>query len=391
MKLTSTQDNAADTGEHRLHENEFDAFSERLDHLSPNAPVTPVLVGLNILVFIVMVFNGAGILAPNAEVAIAWGSNFGPLTLDGQWWRLLSSTFIHFGIFHIALNMLALYQTGCMVERMYGSRRFLALYVFAGLTGSMASLLWNPVVNSAGASGAIFGVFGGLFVFMLNPKNGVPRSIMNAHRNSTLIFIAYNIFNGLAQSGIDNGAHFGGLLGGMFMGHLLARPITESSRFTVNRQQLMTAGIAGLLALGLMSFRLVFPSFNTQQELIFNRALTAYATQEQKAVIDTNRLFANDKVVTAERAAAVANTLEKSILPQWENLYQLVGQAKLSRASRQFKLQQLLLAYLDDRRNSCKLMIEGIRKNDSGLIFQAGLLLRDSAKQLAAMRKLSSQ
>ncbi len=389
--LTPTQNKPAYTGKPELHEDEFDAFSERLYRLSPAAPVTPVLVGLNILVFVFMAFKGAGILTPNADVAIAWGSNFGPLTLDGQWWRLLSSTFIHFGIFHIALNMLALYQTGCMVERMYGSKRFLALYVFAGLTGSMASLLWNPVVNSAGASGAIFGVFGGLFAFMFNPGNGVPRTIMKAHRNSTLIFIAYNIFNGLAQSGIDNGAHLGGLLGGMFMGHLLARPMTESARHTNYRQQLTTAGIAGLLALSLMSFRLILPGFDTRQELIFNRALTAYAAQEKKAVIDTNRLFANNKAITAEQADAVATALEKNILPQWENLYQLMAQARLSRTSRQFKLQQLLLAYLGDRRNSCKLMIEGIRRNDAGLIFQAGLLLRDSAKQLAAMRKLSSQ
>lgn len=391
MKLPPSQNNSANTGKSELHENEFDAFSERLYRLTPNAPVTPVLVGLNILAFIFMAFKGAGILTPNADIAIAWGSNFGPLTLDGQWWRLLSSTFIHFGIFHIALNMLALYQTGCMVERMYGSRRFLALYVFAGLAGSMASLLWNPVVNSAGASGAIFGVFGGLFVFMLNPRNGVPRTIMNAHRNSTLIFIAYNIFNGLAQSGIDNGAHFGGLLGGMFIGHFLARPMTTSLRYTSNRQQLTTAAIAGLLALSLMSFRLLFPGFDTQQELIFSRALTAYAAQERKAVIDTKRLFANNKAISAEQADTVANKLERDILPQWENLYQLIVQARLGRSSKQFQLQQLLLAYLDDRRNSCKLMIEGIRRNDAGLIFQAGLLLRDSAKQLAAMRKLSPQ
>ncbi|WP_460531326.1 rhomboid family intramembrane serine protease [Chitinimonas naiadis] len=231
-------------------------FLHRLGQLSPRAPITPILVGLNLLVFIGMLLAGAGLVEINPAVAVRWGSNYGSLTTGGEWWRLLSSTFIHFGILHLAFNMLALYQTGPMVERMYGSLHFLVLYVIAGLVGSAASLLWNPQVHSAGASGAIFGVFGGMLAFMIKPGSAVPPAIVNAHRNSTLVFIAFNLFYGFASTGIDNAAHIGGLLSGFLVGLLLARPLSPQARGRTFDLRIVLALLAATLLLGGMAYQI---------------------------------------------------------------------------------------------------------------------------------------
>lgn len=135
---------------------------------------------------------------------------------------------------HLSFNMLALYSVGNLVERLYGSAHFLVIYLVAGLAGSLGSLIWHPVVNSAGASGAIFGIFGAMLVYVLNPSHGVPRSLMQAHRKSIGACIAYNLIFGATMPGIDNAAHVSGLLGGMLMGLILARPVTSERRFSLS-------------------------------------------------------------------------------------------------------------------------------------------------------------
>ena len=127
--------------------------------------VTKALVTANVLMFVAAAIGGAGIVVPSPSVLQAWGTNFGPLTTSGQWWRLVSSIFLHFGVLHLALNMWALYVGGRLAERLFGSRAFALIYFAAGISGSLSSLLWNPAVNSAGASGAIFGVYGAMLAF----------------------------------------------------------------------------------------------------------------------------------------------------------------------------------------------------------------------------------
>jgi len=205
-------------------------FFSRLFRISPGFPVTRALVVLNVLVFLGMLLDGAALVSGSAVVALHWGSNFGPMTIGGQWWRLGSALFVHFGLLHIAVNMYSLYQTGALVERLFGSRQFLLLYLMAGICGSLASLLWNPQVNSAGASGAIFGVIGGLLVYLFDARQGIPMAIMVDVRRSTLGFVAFNLVFGFIQPGIDNAAHLGGLLGGVFAGLMLARPLQEDFR-----------------------------------------------------------------------------------------------------------------------------------------------------------------
>ncbi len=201
-------------------------FHDRIDHWTPRTPMIHALLAVNILVYVLMLLDPSG-GTPMADSAklVRWGSNAGPLTLNGQWWRLVTSMFIHGSLLHIAFNMYALWQAGRLVERMFGSARFIALYMIAGVCGSIASVTWNHNVNSVGASGAIFGIIGGLLAFIRRPDSGVPPTIVKDLRGSLGGFLLFNIAAGLVYPHTDNAAHIGGLVGGYIAGHLLARSL----------------------------------------------------------------------------------------------------------------------------------------------------------------------
>ena len=135
---------------------EHSSFNTALSSVATRPLITPALLILNCAVFALTVYAGAGLIQSNGAVLVQWGTNYGPRTLDGESWRLFTSMFLHFGLLHLALNMWALWGVGQLTEKLYGSAYFLVLYVFAGLSGSLASLYWHPNLNSAGASGCYF-------------------------------------------------------------------------------------------------------------------------------------------------------------------------------------------------------------------------------------------
>jgi membrane associated rhomboid family serine protease len=240
------------------------AFNSALLAVTPHTPVTLALIAVNVLLFLVATALGGGLFKVNPEVMIRLGTDYTPLTLAGQWWRLLTSIFLHFGLLHIALNMWALYVNGRVAERIFGSLRYLVIYLVAGLTGSVVSLLWHPVVNGAGASGAIFGILGALLAFFLKREGGVPTSVIKAQLTSVSIFVAYSLLNAARYQGIDNAAHLGGLLGGFVMGLVLSRPLTPDRNTRAWTLQWATALVllggatvvlANLFAMGALSPR----------------------------------------------------------------------------------------------------------------------------------------
>ncbi len=107
-----------------------------------------------------MILTGVDIMVPDTESLIAWGANFRPITLAGEWWRLLTSCFLHIGIIHLLMNLYALMYIGIQLEPHLGKTRFLAAYLLTGIAGSANSLYWHEFTVSAGASGAIFGMYG---------------------------------------------------------------------------------------------------------------------------------------------------------------------------------------------------------------------------------------
>lgn len=196
--------------------------------------VTPIIININVLVFVVMVIAGLGFMSFDAEDLLTWGANYRPYNEDGQWWRLLSSTFLHGGVIHIVMNMFSLMFIGALFEPLIGYKRYILAYLITGIAASLASMYWHTVVG-VGASGAIFGlygVFGALLttpIFTKEAKKELGKTIG--------IFVGYNLLFGLT-GGIDNAAHIGGLLSGVLIGYIyyfsLKANIAETKTVTGN-------------------------------------------------------------------------------------------------------------------------------------------------------------
>jgi rhomboid protease GluP len=179
--------------------------------------ITPILVDLNVAVFILMVLSGANIMQPDAQHLISWGANSRYLTLDHQWWRIITNCFIHIGIVHLLFNMYALLYIGLLLEPQLGKARFATAYILTGIMASLTSLYWHPFTLSAGASGAIFGMYG-VFLALLT-TNLIDKMRRTALMASIGIFVGYNLLYG-TKSGVDNAAHIGGLISGILIGYL---------------------------------------------------------------------------------------------------------------------------------------------------------------------------
>ena len=176
---------------------------------------TPILIDLNILVFIVMIASGVGIMSPSTLSLLKWGADFGPLTLTGDWWRAVTCNFIHIGAFHLLMNMYAFMYVGLLLEDLIGSRRMFMSYLLTGLCSAVFSLYMHSETISAGASGAIFGLYGIFLAFLFFHR--IAKEQRKALLTSILIFVGYNLVYGM-KAGIDNAAHIGGLLSGFLLG-----------------------------------------------------------------------------------------------------------------------------------------------------------------------------
>ncbi len=186
-----------------------------------NGWATLAIIGVNIAVFLLMAVKGVNIMQPETQDLLDWGANFKPLTLDGEWWRLITACFLHIGILHLAINMYSLFSVGILLENMLGRVQYVIAYFVCGLSGSAASLWWHEATVSAGASGAIFGMFG-LFYAWVITSHLIPDAEKKAQLTSAATFIGFNLFIGLSGR-IDNAAHLGGLVAGIIIGLLVSK------------------------------------------------------------------------------------------------------------------------------------------------------------------------
>ena len=169
-----------------------------------NVSVTPVLLGLNVAIFGLMLAWGLHPMQPAMDDLIRWGANYGPKTTQGEWWRMFTCMFLHIGLLHLLFNMVALWNVGSFMGQLLGSMGFLVLYVVAGLLGSVASVAWNPFVISAGASGAIFGPDWGLTCLSgAASRRQQQHAFLAALRTNTLAFLGFNLIYGFIRSRVS--------------------------------------------------------------------------------------------------------------------------------------------------------------------------------------------
>ena len=191
--------------------------------------VTICLAGVSIIMALIMLCAFRS-FDPPPETYLSFGANFRPLTLGGQLWRMFTSSFLHFGVKHLLLNMLCLVSIGIFLEKLVGHVNLFCTYFLTAFCSGVFSMSYHADSVCAGASGAVFGLFGAniSYVLLVWKKYDISWSDLCGYMRSELIFVAVNFLYGLLP-GIDMAAHVGGLVGGLALGFLLALPVRFES------------------------------------------------------------------------------------------------------------------------------------------------------------------
>ena len=306
--------------------------------------VTYTIIGINILVFIAMAVSGVSITEPTLQQLVNWGANYKPYTTGGEWWRLVTCVFVHIGIIHLLFNMYALYIIGNYLEPMLGRVRYTAAYISTGIFASLFSIWWhNDEAVSAGASGAIFGLYG-LFLALLTTSL-IPTHVRKALLQSIAIFVGYNLLYGL-KSGVDNAAHLGGLISGFALGYLYYPSLknqTDTKGNTMAGMAVMASAVAAFL----------FLKINTDDSRIYQQRIQQFSQLEEKALQPLK-----DSTATVDQ---LSQQLEGTSLPTWQQTKKLWEETKVYKLNGvQTKQRQLLDQYIDLRIQQTHLLLQSL-------------------------------
>lgn len=343
------------------------------------APVTTGLLVINVSVFLVMLLFGAGFWHTNSGVPLAWGANFGPATQDGQWWRLFTAMFIHFGVVHLALNMWALWDVGRLVERLYGRVNFAVLYLTSGVLGNLLSLVvqGNRAV-SGGASGAVFSLYGALLVFLWRERAQVEPGEFRWLFGAASVFTLLTLGMGQVIPGIDNAAHVGGLLAGGMMGALMARRWTSGSPKVVLGRWL--GGLLLLACTGLLVHGIPEPIYRLGEELRAREAIRAFLTEDQRisqkwdAILDSGRR----NQTTFDQ---LAGSIDATVTAGYQQSFDQLMAASPGSDAPSAKTLATLQSYANLRADASRDLAEGLRTKDVNKIRSA----LEQAKQAPAL------
>lgn len=317
--------------------------------------VTPILVNLNILLFIIMVISGGDIWLPDNETLLAWGANFRPYTINHQWWRLLTSCFLHIGILHLLMNMYALVYIGLLLEQRVGSVRFLAIYLLTGIAASVTSLYWNDLVIGAGASGAIFGMYG-FFLAMLT-TNLIDKASRQAFLTSIIVFVGYNLVGGLRGEGVDNAAHIGGLLAGLLAGYACYPSLKKSD------EPALKFGTIGVLTVLVVAGAFLVMNNSTNPVDLFQQKMNRIVELEQKAL----KVYTMQDVSDAEILAEV----QQNAIPAWNEAMRVLTEADALDVPAKLRDQNhKMKTYCNLRLEVCKLIVKGIEEDTGNYLPQ---------------------
>lgn len=240
---------------------------ERSDWDPRAAPATYFLVAINCAVYLWMIAHGVSAKDPSEAALLHYGANSTWLVLHGQWFRLVSATFVHVGLLHLATNMWCLWNLGMLGEPLIGPFGMLAVYLLTGAAGNLLSMAFNVIATlltrdprillevGAGASGAVFGIAGILIILLSNRRLPFPWRDLQALRRRVVQFAGINLLIGLGANflpigvQIDNLAHIGGFLSGLALGVPLAPRMTAGRDRYLGRQKITFAAACFILSL----------------------------------------------------------------------------------------------------------------------------------------------
>lgn len=347
------------------------------------SPLTHGLLAGCVLVFLAMLSQGAGLWHTTTGVQLAWGANFGPATQDGQWWRLATAIFIHFGVLHLAMNMWALRDVGRLVERLYGPWRFAVLYLGSGVLGNLLSLVvqGNQAV-SGGASGAIFGLYGALLVFLWRERRQVDPHEFRWLFWAAIVFVGLIFAMGIwVVPGIDNSAHLGGFAVGALLARTLAKPWNANS--PRGRTGAGVALAVLVFAAGWLTWHIPPPRYLLGDERKVQVAIQNFTIADQQISQQWNAIL-NAAPASELSFEQLAGQIESNVTAEYEQTFeQLMAATPASQAPSVVALGNLQ-TYAATRIQASRALVDGLRRKDSEKIRDALRQAQGSAVGVAA-------
>ncbi|MDQ3186049.1 MAG: rhomboid family intramembrane serine protease [Pseudomonadota bacterium] len=326
---------------------------------TPRVPTTKLLVSINFLVFLAMLAGGAGLWHSSNSVQLAWGANFGPATQDGEWWRLGSAMFLHFGAVHLTLNLWALWDGGQLVERMYGHARFAVIYFASGLTGNLLSLVAHQgLAVSGGASGAIFGMYGALLIFLWRERRNLHPEEFRWFFWGAAGFSGITLVLGLLITGIDNAAHIGGFCAGIFSGIILSRPVNAIK--PVSHRSRLLAGGASILAIVILVSQIPVRAYRWSEEALARKEIGEFLrddvaiSQAWQSILDEGK---RGDISFDE----LAGRIDTAVVDRYEESFEELSHLPPNPALPSAATVEMLRDYAERRRNASRALAEGLR------------------------------
>lgn len=351
-------------------------FLDRLRARAARVPATSMLVAANLAVFAAMLFAGAGLWHSANDVQLAWGANFGPATKDGEWWRLFTAMFLHFGILHLAINMLALAEAGRFVERSLGSLRFMALYCGGGLAGNLLSLaVQGDRGISGGASGAVFAVFGALLAILWRERAALEPLEFRWLFWGAAVLSGANILLGSFVTGIDNGAHIGGFCFGV-----LAAIALDHGMFTVQRTSgavRALAAVALAAALAALVIMLPAPSYDWSDELAARNEIGAFLGTEAdirsrwREILDQGR---RENLAFED----LARRIESDVADRYGESFAHLAAVHLDPRAPSVHALEAIRNYAEVQRRAASMVVDALRAGDEEKLRNGLALVRET-------------
>ncbi|MBV9989354.1 MAG: rhomboid family intramembrane serine protease [Chitinophagaceae bacterium] len=283
--------------------------TERIVMAPDLPPATLLLIFLNIVYFIIFSVSTSSFWDADIMDIFDWGGNIRLHTLGGQGWRVITSCFLHFGILHLVTNMIALFLIGRLLEPVLGKAVFLISYICAGSMGSLLSVLIAGTRLSAGASGAIFGLYG-VFLALLT-THLLSGEIKRLLFQGVFLFTAYALMDGMGEQ-VDNAAHVGGLVSGMLFGYIIF------VGYYMRKNRYLAAGGISAITMAVIFSSLIYFHNDT---IVYERMLQRLERLEHNALVP----FTDIKTKTPDRQ--LSGLLNES-RPAWNQFVRIIDSAQ---------------------------------------------------------------